>query len=69
MFLTGCGFVGRNLVTYIIENDFASHVRVVDKVPPPMAWLNKKHQTAFDNSIVEFKSANLLNPGVEEKLF
>lgn len=60
---SGCGFVGRHLVSYLVEDDLVNHIRVVDKVPPPMAWLNEKHQKAFSNAKVEFKSANLLNPG------
>ena len=59
----GCGFIGRNLVEYLIENDYVSAVRVVDKVPPQTAWLNEKHQELFNNPKVHFKSANLINPG------
>lgn len=59
----GCGFVGRNLVSYLVKNDLTSAIRVVDKVPPQVAWLNETHTEAFANSIVEFKSANLINPG------
>lgn len=63
--MKGCGFIGRHLVSYLVDNKLVSHVRVVDKVPPPMAWLSKNHQNAFDHSqIVEFKSANLLNTGL-----
>ncbi|XP_069674844.1 uncharacterized protein [Periplaneta americana] len=60
--LGGCGFIGRNLVEYLIENDLVSAVRVVDKVPPQTAWLNEKHQHLFNNPKVQFKSANLINP-------
>ncbi|CAB0039865.1 unnamed protein product [Trichogramma brassicae] len=52
--LGGCGFIGRNLVEYLIENELVSYLRVVDKVPPQMAWLNKKHQTIFDHPLIEF---------------
>ncbi|KAL7293658.1 hypothetical protein TKK_0012737 [Trichogramma kaykai] len=60
--LGGCGFIGRNLVEHLIENELVSYLRVVDKVPPQMAWLNKKHQTIFDHPLIEFCSANLINP-------
>ncbi|KDR19426.1 uncharacterized protein LOC110829943 [Zootermopsis nevadensis] len=60
--LGGCGFIGRNLVQYLIENDLVSAVRVVDKVPPQTAWLNDKHQQLFNIPKVQFKSANLINP-------
>lgn len=48
---------------YLIENDLVSYVRVVDKVPPQTAWLNGKHQKIFEHPLVEFRSANLINPG------
>ncbi|KAK0087143.1 hypothetical protein PV325_001656 [Microctonus aethiopoides] len=60
--LGGCGFIGRNLVAYLIDNKLVSYLRIVDKVPPQTAWLNKHHQEIFDNPLVEFKSANLINP-------
>lgn len=59
----GCGFIGRNFVSFLVKNDFASAIRVVDKVPPQVAWLNKSHTKAFNHEMVEFKSANLINPG------
>jgi len=64
--LGGCGFIGRHMVTYLVENEFASKVLAVDKVPPPMAWLNLQQKQAFDSPLVEFKSSNLLNPGSRE---
>ncbi|XP_076655053.1 uncharacterized protein LOC143360251 [Halictus rubicundus] len=59
--LGGCGFIGRNLVEYLLDNDLVSFVRVVDKVPPQTAWLNAKHQQVFEHPSLEFKSANLIN--------
>jgi len=64
--LGGCGFIGRHMVSYLVENQLAGKVLAVDKVPPQMAWLNPQHQQAFDSPLVEFKSANLLNPGSRE---
>ncbi|CAG9860171.1 unnamed protein product [Phyllotreta striolata] len=60
--LGGCGFIGRNFVNYLLKNELVSAVRVVDKVPPQVAWLNETHGEVFRNDIVEFKSANLINP-------
>ncbi|XP_055380010.1 uncharacterized protein LOC129611090 [Condylostylus longicornis] len=57
----GCGFIGRNLVHYLVTNNLCSEIRIVDKTPPQMAYLNKEHSEAFDNPIVEFCSANLIN--------
>lgn len=59
----GCGFIGRHVVKYLVDNDLASVVRVVDKVPPQIAWLNNDHKAAFESSLVEFHSANLIHQG------
>lgn len=67
--LGGCGFVGRNLVSYLLSNNLVSAIRVIDKVPPQVAWLNSKHKEWFSHSLVEFKSANLINPESCEKAF
>ncbi|XP_073814274.1 uncharacterized protein isoform X1 [Musca autumnalis] len=61
LLLGGCGFVGRNLLTYLVDNNLTAEIRVVDKTPPQMAWLNAKQSKAFDNEKVEFCSANLIN--------
>lgn len=55
--------MGRNLVSYLLSNNLVSAIRVIDKVPPQVAWLNSKHKEWFSHSLVEFKSANLINPG------
>ncbi len=59
--LGGCGFIGRHLVTFLVEGKLASLIRVADKVPPAMAWLNPKHRSAFDHPSVEYVSTNLLS--------
>ncbi|KAM3956290.1 uncharacterized protein ACR2FA_009740 [Aphomia sociella] len=60
--LGGCGFIGRNLVDYLISNDLVSGVRAVDKTPPQLAFLNPAHTKVFEDPRVEYKSANLINP-------
>ncbi|XP_013137726.1 PREDICTED: sterol-4-alpha-carboxylate 3-dehydrogenase, decarboxylating [Papilio polytes] len=60
--LGGCGFIGRNLVEYLISNDLVSELRVVDKTPPQLAFLNPTHTKIFEDPRVEYKSANLINP-------
>ncbi|XP_013771849.1 uncharacterized protein LOC106457008 isoform X1 [Limulus polyphemus] len=61
LILGGMGFIGQHLVEFLIRNDLVSKVRVVDKVPPQIAWLNKSRQELFEHPLVEFKSANLIN--------
>lgn len=67
--LGGLGFIGRNLVCFLVEHELCSKIRAVDRVPPTTAWLNKRHYAAFHHSTVEFKSANLINPGSVEEAF
>ncbi|KAI8421234.1 hypothetical protein MSG28_008293 [Choristoneura fumiferana] len=57
-----CGFIGRNLVEYLISNDLVSGIRAVDKTPPQLAFLNPAHSKIFEDPRVEYKSANLINP-------
>lgn len=60
--ISGCGFIGRNFVEHLIENDLVSKVRVIDKVAPELAWLNDKQKKLFQNPLIEFMSGNLIHP-------
>lgn len=59
----GCGFIGRNLATYLLDNELAQEIRLADKTPPQMAWLNEEQTRVFESDRVEFCSANLINAG------
>ena len=48
----GVGFVGRHLTSYLVKNQLTSKIRVVDKVPPGMGWLNEDHKVSHPNSTV-----------------
>ena len=52
--LGGVGFIGRNFVAYLIKNNLAAHIRVVDKVLPATAYLSAAHKEVFADSRVEF---------------
>lgn len=67
--LGGCGFIGRHLVDYLITNNLVSNIRIVDKTPSQMAWLNARHTEIFKNPCIEFKSANLINATSCENAF
>lgn len=58
--LGGLGFIGRNFVTYIVENELASEIRVVDKVLLTTTPLNARQKAAF--SKVEVLQRDLAVP-------
>jgi len=55
--LGGVGFIGRNMVKYLVDNNLAASIRVVDKVLPQTAFLGPAHAAAFEK--VEYRQANL----------
>ena len=61
--LGGCGFIGRHLVTYLVENNLASSIRVVDKVLIQTAYLSPKHKLIFASPLIEYIQANLCSNG------
>jgi len=69
LILGGVGFIGRNLVRYLVEKDLASKIRVVDKAMPATSYLSDAEKALFGNSIVEYKQGNLCNTGSIEKCF
>lgn len=67
--LGGVGFIGRNLVTYLVESDLCSYIRVVDKVLPATAFLGAPHAAAFANPIVDYKQCNLASDAGVNRAF
>jgi len=68
--LGGLGFIGRNLVRYLVQNDLVSKICVSDKVLPQVAFLNKAEKEIFENSDkVSFIQANLAREQTIEKVF
>jgi len=59
LILGGCGFIGRNLVQYLVDNKLAELVRVADKNLPATSYLSPEHKAAFDSKIVNFVQADL----------
>lgn len=60
LILGGVGFIGRNLVKRLVDNDLASHIRVADKAMPGISYLNPEHKAAFDEkNIVQFVQCDL----------
>jgi nucleoside-diphosphate-sugar epimerase len=67
LILGGLGFIGKNLVNYLVQNDFAERIRVVDKRLVSLSDLSKKEEEAF--SKVECVQANLCDPESVKKSF
>lgn len=57
LILGGCGFVGRNMVDFLVTGQHCSKIRVADKVLPPLAGLSESQKKNFEQ--VEFKQVNL----------
>ncbi|KAJ1562868.1 hypothetical protein HK096_010735, partial [Nowakowskiella sp. JEL0078] len=67
--LGGIGFLGRNFVAFLIENDLADFVRVADKVLPATAYFSERIKKVFEDSRVDFKQANLANQASAQRIF
>jgi len=67
--LGGVGFIGRNFVKYLVDNNFAAKIRVVDKVLPSIAFLGQDHQDAFNHATVEYMQGNLTAAESVAKIF
>lgn len=67
--LGGTGFIGKNFVQYLAENNLASKIRVADKVLPSFAGLTKKQEEIFNSSLVEFKQTPLTQEAKVAALF
>lgn len=55
LILGGVGFIGRELVTHLAENELVSHIRVADKQMPEVAYLSERQLAVFHNEdLVEY---------------
>jgi len=69
LILGGLGFIGRNLIEYLAENNLVSKIRVADKVLPDLAGLSRKQSEIVKSDLVEFKQANLAREAMVNKVF
>jgi nucleoside-diphosphate-sugar epimerase len=65
--LGGCGFVGRNLVEFLVKGDHCSKIRVADKVLPALAGLSESQKEVFKK--VDSKQINLSRVNTINKVF
>jgi dTDP-D-glucose 4,6-dehydratase len=69
LILGGLGFIGRNLIEYLADNNLVSKIRVADKVLPDLAGLSSKQSQIVKSDLVEFKQANLAREAMVNKVF
>lgn len=70
LILGGTGFIGRNLVQYLVENKLTNKIRVADKTLVIVAAMNAEHKAIFDQKeIVEYKQADLANDSHIKRIF
>lgn len=59
LILGGVGFIGRNFAKYLVDNDLAGVIRVVDKSHWKTSHLNEAHKEVFASKRVEYRQADL----------
>lgn len=67
--LGGTGFIGRNLVKFLLDGGHCSYIRSVDKVFPQTAFLSKEHAAVYDNPSCQFVQGNLSSAASIAKCF
>lgn len=69
LILGGTGFIGRNLVEYLIDNTLAKKIIIADKSMPATSYLNAKHKAYFKSNIVTFKQSDLAKDDHVKRVF
>jgi len=68
--LGGLGFIGRNFVEYLLNNNLAGKIRIADKGLPELVGLSKKQLETFKNKdLVDVKQLNLAREAMVNKAF
>jgi len=67
--LGGVGFVGRNFVKYLLDNDLCSHITVADKQIPQIAFMSTDQEACFDNDKVTFIQTDLTKDAHLDRVF
>ena len=59
LILGGCGFIGRNLVRYLVTENLALFIKVADKAMPEMSYFHDCFTEAFQSPIVQYEQNDL----------
>jgi len=70
LILGGLGFIGRNLVEYLVDNNLAGKIRIADKGLPELVGLSKKQLEIIKNKdLCDVKQLNLARDAMVTKAF
>lgn len=69
LIIGGCGFIGRNLVHYLVSTEACNHIKVIDKAIPSVSHFSKVHSESFSHPSVKFKQGNAKSEGMLIKDF
>jgi len=68
--LGGSGFIARHFITFLHDNQLASHVLAVDKVPFAIATLSESQLAIYKNAdFLSFKQADMKVPASVDAVF
>jgi nucleoside-diphosphate-sugar epimerase len=59
--LGGCGFIGRHLVLYLVENKLVEKIKIADKNLREISWLTPEQKKVIDT--VDYVQADLSTEG------
>ena len=59
LILGGCGFIGRNLVHYLVTQQLAIYIKIADKAMPEMSYFHDIFMESFQSPIVEYQQNDL----------
>ena len=69
LILGGCGFIGRNLVEYLLNENLTGEIVVADKLMPVLSYMSETHSQCFENEKVVFIQADLTRPDHLQRAF
>lgn len=57
--LGACGFIGRNFIQFLVDNELCGKIKAADSKIPSLGFFSPEHRAAIDSDAVVFKQADL----------